>query len=129
MMKLFKYLKPYIWLIIPLVILTYLQVMANLQLPDYMAKIINEGIITEDMHAIYVNGGLMLLITLGGGIAAVGVGYLAARIATSFARDIRQKVFEKVESFSIAEFILYCLINHPFNKRYSANSDSHSYDF
>lgn len=104
MMKLFKYLKPYIWLIIPLVILTYLQVMANLQLPDYMAKIINEGIITEDMHAIYVNGGLMLLITLGGGIAAVGVGYLAARIATSFARDIRQKVFEKVESFSIAEF-------------------------
>ncbi len=104
MMKLFKYLKPYIWLIIPLVILTYLQVMANLQLPDYMAKIINEGIITEDMHAIYVNGGLMLLITLGGGIAAVGVGYLAARIATSFARDILQKVFEKVESFSIAEF-------------------------
>lgn len=104
MMKLFKYLKPYVWLIIPLVILTYLQVMANLQLPDYMAKIINEGIITEDMHAIYVNGGLMLLITLGGGIAAVGVGYLAARIATSFARDIRQKVFEKVESFSIAEF-------------------------
>lgn len=104
MMKLFKYLKPYIWLIIPLVILTYLQVMANLQLPDYMAKIINESIITEDMHAIYINGGLMLLITLGGGIAAVGVGYLAARIATSFARDIRQKVFEKVESFSIAEF-------------------------
>ncbi len=104
MIKLFKYLKPYIWLIIPLVILTYLQVMANLQLPDYMAKIINEGIITEDMKAIYVNGGLMLLITLGGGIAAVGVGYLAARIATSFARDIRRKVFEKVESFSVAEF-------------------------
>lgn len=104
MIKLFKYLKPYIWLIIPLVILTYLQVMATLQLPDYMAKIINEGIIAGDMHAIYANGGLMLLVTLGGAAAAVGVGYLAARIATSFARDIRQKVFEKVESFSVAEF-------------------------
>ncbi len=104
MMKLSKYLKPYIWLIIPLVILTYLQVMANLQLPDYMAKIINEGIIAGDMNAIYANGGLMLLVTLGGAAAAVGVGYLAARIATSFARDIRQKVFEKVESFSVAEF-------------------------
>ncbi len=46
----------------------------------------------------------MLLITLGGGIAAVGVGYLAARVATGFARDIRRKVFEKVESFSITEF-------------------------
>lgn len=104
MIKLMKYLKPYLWLIIPLVILTYLQVMANLQLPDYMAKIINEGIITEDMNAIYTNGGMMLLITLGGGVAAVGVGYLASRIATGFARDLRHKVFERVESFSIAEF-------------------------
>lgn len=104
MMKLFKYLKPYIWLIIPLVILTYLQVLANLELPDYMAKIINDGIISEDMNAIYKYGGIMLLITLGGGIAAVGVGYLASRIATGFSRDIRKKVFEKVESFSIAEF-------------------------
>lgn len=104
MIRLFKYLKPYIWLIVPLVILTYLQVMANLQLPDYMAHIVNDGIIGEDMNAIYRNGGIMLLITLGGGIAAVGVGYLAARVATGFARDIRQKVFEKVESFSITEF-------------------------
>lgn len=104
MLKLFKHLKPYIWLIIPLVILTYLQVMANLQLPDYMAKIINDGIISESMDAIYRNGGIMLLVTLGGGIAAVGVGFLATRVATSFARDIRRKVFEKVESFSIAEF-------------------------
>lgn len=104
MLKLFKHLKPYIWLIIPLVILTYLQVMANLQLPDYMAKIINDGIIGESMDTIYRNGGIMLLVTLGGGIAAVGVGFLATRVATSFARDIRRKVFEKVESFSIAEF-------------------------
>lgn len=104
MLKLFKHLKPYVWLIIPLVILTYLQVMANLQLPDYMAKIINDGIIGESMDAIYRNGGIMLLVTLGGGIAAVGVGFLATRVATSFARDIRRKVFEKVESFSIAEF-------------------------
>ena len=104
MMKLLKYLKPYVWLIIPLIILTYLQVMANLQLPDYMAKIINNGIIAEDMSSIYQNGGIMLLITLGGGVAAIGVGYLASRVATGLARDLRRKVFEKVESFSIAEF-------------------------
>lgn len=104
MIKLFRYLKPYAWLIILLVLLTYLQVMANLQLPDYMAEIVNKGIIGEDMNAIYTSGGIMLLITLGGGVAAVGVGYLAARIATGFARDLRRKVFEKVESFSVSEF-------------------------
>jgi ATP-binding cassette subfamily B protein len=75
MLKLFKYLKPYIWLIIPLIILIYLQVMANLSLPDLMAKIVDNGIIGGDMNAIIKNGLIMLGVTLGGGIAAVGVGF------------------------------------------------------
>ena len=104
MLKLFKYLKPYIWLIIPLIILIYLQVMANLSLPDLMAKIVDNGIIGGDMNAIIKNGIIMLGVTLGGGVAAVGVGFLSARTATGFARDVRQKVFKKVEGFSIVEF-------------------------
>ena len=104
MKKLLRYFKPYLVLLGLLVIAVYLQVMANLQLPDYMAKIVNEGIIGGDMNATYSHGLVMLLITLGGGCAAVAVGFLASRIATGFARDIRLKVFEKVESFSIAEF-------------------------
>ena len=78
MLKLFKYLKPYIWLIIPLIILIYLQVMANLSLPDLMAKIVDNGIIGGDMNAIIKNGLIMLGVTLGGGIAAVGVGFMQA---------------------------------------------------
>lgn len=104
MKKLLKYFKPYIWQILVLVIFTYLRVMANLRLPDYMAKIINEGIITEDMNSIYNNGLLMLLVTLAGAVCAIIVGFLAAKIATGFAKDIRKKTFEKVESFSINEF-------------------------
>ena len=104
MLKLFKYFKPYIWLIIILLVLTYAQVMTNLALPDYMAKIVNLGIIGKDNHQILSNGTLMLIISLLGGIATVGIGYLAAKIATGFAKDIREKVFSKVESFSLAEF-------------------------
>ncbi len=105
MLKLYiKYLKPYIWMIIVLIVLTYLQAMANLRLPDYMAQIVNNGIIGESMGDIYQNGGKMLIITLFGGLAAVCVGFLASRIATGFARDIRAKVFKQVESYSFAEF-------------------------
>ena len=104
MKKLLKYFKPYIWQILILVVFTYFQVMANLRLPDYMAKIINDGIITADMTAIYNNGLLMLLVTLAGAVCAIIVGFLAAKIATGFAKDIRKKTFEKVESFSINEF-------------------------
>lgn len=104
MLKLLKYAKPYIWLILILAVLTYIQVIANLKLPDYTAKIIDDGIIAEQISAIYSNGGLMLLASLVGGLASVGVGYLAARIATGFARDIRLKAFKNVESFSASEF-------------------------
>lgn len=104
MKKLLIYFKPYLWLLGILVVFVYLQVMANLQLPSLMAKIVNDGIIAGKMDAIYTNGVAMLLVTLGGGLAAVGVGFMSSRVATGFARDIRTKVFEKVESFSIAEF-------------------------
>ena len=104
MLKLLKYAKPYIWMILALAILTYVQVIANLKLPDYTAKIIDDGVIAEQISAIYSNGGMMLLVSLLGGLASVGVGYLAARIATGFARDIRLKAFKNVESFSASEF-------------------------
>ena len=69
MLKLFKYLKPYIWLIIPLIMLIYLQVMANLSLPDLMAKIVDNGIIGGDMNAIIKNGIIML------GVSPFGAGH------------------------------------------------------
>jgi len=49
-------------------------------------------------------GLVMLLVALGGVIAAVAVGYLASRTAAAVARRMRRDVFQKVESFSSAEF-------------------------
>jgi len=103
-LRLIKYLKPYIPLIILLLGLTYAQVMASLALPDYMAKIVNEGIVNQDQALIWQTGLKMILITLGGALATVIGGYLSARIGTGFSRDLRQKVFSKVESFSMQEF-------------------------
>jgi len=104
MFKLLKYLKPYFWLIILIIILTFGQVMANLELPSYMAKIVDEGIIGGDSHLIFSIGLLMLFISLLGMIATVGAGFLAARISTGFSMKMRERVFSKVESFSLVEF-------------------------
>ena len=49
-------------------------------------------------------GLLMLLITFGSAAASVAVGFLSARIAAGMGRDVRRQLFEKVESFSSAEF-------------------------
>ncbi len=103
-LKLLKYFAPYKWLLILMLILTYGQTTATLALPDYMAKIVNQGIVGQDGSLILRNGLLMLLIALFGGACMVGVGYLASRVATGFAMQLRDRVFTKVESFSLIEF-------------------------
>ncbi len=104
MLKLLKYARPYLWLFIVLLGLIYIQVYANLALPDYMAKIVNEGIVAKDNASIWSNGYRMLAISLLGGVAAIGLSFLASRIATSYSRNIRERVFKKVENFSLNEF-------------------------
>ncbi|MDI3496183.1 MAG: ATP-binding cassette, subfamily multidrug efflux pump [Patescibacteria group bacterium] len=104
MTKLLKYFKPYIWPLVFLTILTFGQTMANLALPDYMANIVNQGIVGGDSGVIYHFGLIMLLITFAGGLATIGVGYLASKIGTGFSRKIRDALFTKIESFSLVEF-------------------------
>lgn len=84
--------------------LVYLQALSSLALPDYMANIINKGIIAEDNSVVIRQGIYMLLISLLGGAASVGVGFLAARVATGFSAHIRERLFTRVESFSLNEF-------------------------
>jgi len=48
-------------------------------------------------------GGLMILLTLLSVVATVIVGFLGARTAAGFARDLRVNLFRKVENFSFAE--------------------------
>ena len=44
MLKLAKYLKPYIWLVVMCVALVFVQAMCDLKLPDYMSDIVNVGV-------------------------------------------------------------------------------------
>lgn len=104
MLKLFKYFKPYTLELIALVFLVIGVVAATLQLPDYMADIINNGVVKSNNNIIFHNAYLMLLVSLGGGFCTIGVGYLSSRVATGLSRDIREKVFSRVESFSLLEF-------------------------
>ncbi len=104
MKQLFKYFRPYLWQSFLLLIAVYLMVTATLALPDYMATIINNGIIASDMSVVWHDGLLMLFYALGAAAASIVVGWFSSRIAAGFSRDIRAAVFTKVESFSLHEF-------------------------
>ena len=93
------------WLMfIILVGFTYAMVMANLWLPDKMSEIVNNGIIKQDMPAIWHNGLAMIMVTAAGGLCSIVIGFLAARIATGMAQKLRMELFERVESFALADF-------------------------
>lgn len=64
------------------------------------------GMNTGDLQTRYIvnMGVIMLLITLLAVAATIAVGFLSARTAAGVARDLRRAVFQKVESFSNAEF-------------------------
>jgi ATP-binding cassette subfamily B protein len=58
---------------------------------------------TVQTSYIITTGGLMLLITLASALATILVGFLASQVAAGLARDLRRRVFVKVENFSLAE--------------------------
>lgn len=102
--KLLKYYKPYKGAIAAAVILLFLQVLADLALPSYMAKIINEGIMPGNIEYIFIAGIQMLLLALICAICAGGVGFFAARIGAKSSMKIRGALFEKVSNFANPEF-------------------------
>ncbi|WP_341876699.1 ABC transporter ATP-binding protein [Defluviitalea saccharophila] len=54
-------------------------------------------------YILYI-GGIMLLISLIGMGASIAVGFLSARISSGLGRNLRDKVFKKVTTFSNSEF-------------------------
>ena len=105
MFKLIKNFKKKDWLIVfASILLIVTQVWLELKMPDYMSKVTvlvqTEG---SKMSEILKNGGYMLLCAFGSLIGAVIVGYLIALLAAGFSKDLRLKLFRKVESLSMSE--------------------------
>ena len=105
MLKILKHLKVNEWLQAAFsLVFIVAQVWLDLKLPDYMSDITR---LTQTpgsaMSDIWVAGGYMLLCALGSLVAAIIVGFLAARIAASFSMRLRSLIFNKVDSFSMEE--------------------------
>ena len=79
------------------------QVYLDLKTPDYMSKITELVTTGGLMKNILKQGGYMLLCTLGSLVCSVVVGYITARVGTSFAKTLRRKIFIKVNSFNMGE--------------------------
>lgn len=105
LIKIFKYLNKKQWIQILLsLVFIVTQVFLDLKIPDYMSKITmyveSPGHTVSDIIA---EGKWMLLCAFGSLFSAIIVGYLASKISASFSKNLRSRIFSKVESFSMKE--------------------------
>ncbi len=102
-LKLFKYLKPYILQSLLLLAAISVQVWTSLQLPALMAKIINDGIVRGDLNFVWNAGVQMLGFALLSSACAFLANFLSAWVGSAVTRDIRNDFFQHVLSLSISE--------------------------
>lgn len=102
--SIFKYLKPYTIPILISMILIFVQTLLNLDLPNLMSDIVDKGVINQDMNKVYSYGLKMLLVTLIACVANIFASYIASKVSAGFAKNLRNAMFEKVESYSLNEF-------------------------
>ncbi len=105
MIHLLKYLKKkdYLFIIIALCLII-LQVALELKMPDYTKELtilVQNG--TDSMKLVWKNGGLMLLCALGSLACSIVCSYFISKLSSSFSRNLREKLFNKITSFSNEE--------------------------
>ena len=105
MIRILKNFKWYYWLMLALMLLIIVgQVQLDLIVPDYMSQIVS--LVTtpgSEMSEIWRVGLIMIACAFGSLVCTVLASFIAARMAAGFAELLRDKVFRKVESFSMNE--------------------------
>ena len=103
MLKSIKYLKPYFWQCLLIVLGVALQVYTALELPALSSDIMNKGVAESNMSFIFQTGLLMLGITALGSLGSIVSSYFSAKVSSRVAMDMRKDVFAKVMSLSFTD--------------------------
>lgn len=102
MKRLLRHMKKYIFFAILCPILMILEVLADIYIPYLMSRIVDIGIVNQDIEYIVQLGLIMVVAALLAMVFGILSSHFGARAGYGFAAGIRQEVFEKVQSFSFA---------------------------
>ncbi len=99
-----RYLKDYWAQMLIIVVFTVGQAYAQTSLPEYLNKIMNQGVAKGDMPYIVRIGATMLVMTVTMGICMVIAGYFSAYVTAKFTTRIRADIFKKTQTFSDLDY-------------------------
>nr|WP_106782454.1 ABC transporter ATP-binding protein [Lysinibacillus timonensis] len=107
MKTIFSYAKPY-WL--PAVIalcLMLIELTVELVQPIIISKIIDDGIVVSDIDAIGYWGLVLVFLAILAFVCGIVNSYFSSHAAQSFAFDLRNELFRKIQSFTMATYLKF----------------------
>jgi len=92
--------KPYLSLLVGVVVFQLAQSIATLFLPKLNADIIDHGVATGDIGYIWSTGGVMLLLSFVQVVCAITAVYFGAKLAMRVGRDLRARIMTRVLTYA-----------------------------
>lgn len=107
MKHVFSFLKPYKLPIVIAYLLTFIELATELLLPFFLGKMINEGVTNQDLNNVIMWGVIMIGLALIAFISGLINSFYASHTSNGFAYDIREKMFDKIQTFSFINLNQY----------------------
>lgn len=104
MKQLLPYIRPHKRLLAGAIILLIFNNFTAMYIPTLTASLINVGAANQDLPYIYRICGLMLTVAVLGGVSSIISAILSAKAAAGLARDLREAVFVKAQTYSLTDF-------------------------
>jgi ATP-binding cassette subfamily B protein len=99
-LKLLNFVKPYWFKSVVALVLLVIVVLLDLAIPRLVQRIIDQGILAGDMQAVWQTFIVMLIISVINTLFAIGNNNLSVQVGEGVARDLREALFLKIQSFS-----------------------------
>ncbi|OKP95773.1 ABC transporter ATP-binding protein [Paenibacillus sp. P46E] len=100
----FSYLNKYRVAAIAALVMMVIELAVELSQPLLISKIIDDGIREQDNRVVWLWGGVLVVSAVVAFIAGVLSSFFASHASQGFAFDLRDKLYEKVQSFAYAVF-------------------------
>jgi len=102
--EIFSYVRPYKWTAIFALCLMLLELFVELVQPLIMAKIIDDGVRAQNHEMIMQWGAVLLVLSFVAFMAGIVNSYFSSHTAQSFSYDLRNAMFDKIQSFTLATY-------------------------
>jgi ATP-binding cassette subfamily B protein len=101
--KILPFLKPY-WKIAAISMAFLItQVFSDLSIPRLIQRIIDQGIYPHNMNLVLTTSGIMVLMSIISMVMAIGNNNNSIRVGEGMARDLREAIFVKIQSFAYGD--------------------------